>query len=203
MRRFALTPVSLQVLPDASHSYVYDCHRDGAPYILKITHTIHRQPHNILGELEFINFLADGGVTVPRAIPSINGNLVETIPPNNPRHSRASGNPPSTHHSRAACPRPRSGSGNPLAEDENFIAVTYEKAPGALVDWRTWTPQHVRAMGRNHRQDARPHQRTTIRRTKTSAAATGIRIPTGTPKPMCTAHARNSARRRAAPATGC
>ena len=73
LSRFALTPVSLEILPDASHSYVYDCHRDGAPYILKITHTIHRQPHNIFGELEFINFLADGGVTVPRAIPSIHG----------------------------------------------------------------------------------------------------------------------------------
>ena len=81
MRRFAFTPVSLDILPDASHSYVYDCTRDGKPYILKITHTIHRRPHNILGELEFINFLADGGVTVPRAIPSINGRLVETIPP--------------------------------------------------------------------------------------------------------------------------
>ena len=113
IRRFALTPVSLQVLPDASHSYVYDCHRDGASYILKITHTIHRQPHHILGELEFINFLADGGVTVPRAIPSIHGNLVETIP----------------------------------AEDGEFIAVAYEKAPGALVDWRTWTPRMFEQWG--------------------------------------------------------
>ena len=79
MRRFGFTPVSMEVLPDASHSYVYDCKRYGASYILKITHTIHRKPHNILGELEFINFLADGGVTVPRAVPSLRGNLVETI----------------------------------------------------------------------------------------------------------------------------
>lgn len=113
MRRFDFTPVSLEILPDASHSYVYDCLRDDKPYILKVTHTIHRRPHNILGELEFINFLADGGVTVPRAIPSINGNLVETI----------------------------------AAEEGQFIAVAYEKAPGALVDWREWTPRMFEQWG--------------------------------------------------------
>ena len=66
-----LHAISLDILPDASHSYVYECKRDGKSYILKITHTIHRRPNHILGELEFINFLADGGVTVPprRAIP--------------------------------------------------------------------------------------------------------------------------------------
>ena len=79
MRRFGLSPVSLDILPDASHSYVYDCKREGKSYILKITHTIHRNPNHILGELEFINFLADGGVTVPRAVPSLSGNLVESI----------------------------------------------------------------------------------------------------------------------------
>ena len=57
MRRFGLTAVSLDILPDASHSYVYECKRDGKSYILKITHTIHRRPNHILGELEFINFL--------------------------------------------------------------------------------------------------------------------------------------------------
>ena len=124
LRRFAFTPVSLEVLPDASHSYVYDCMRDGNPYILKITHTLHRQPHHILGELEFINFLADGGVTVPRAVPSVNGNLVETISLAHPRHSRAGGNPPG-----------------------EFIVVAYEKAQGALVDWRAWTPRMFEQWG--------------------------------------------------------
>ena len=45
MRRFGLTPISLDILPDASHSYVYECKRDGKSYILKITHTIHRRPN--------------------------------------------------------------------------------------------------------------------------------------------------------------
>ena len=116
MRRFGLTPVSLDILPDASHSYVYDCMRDGKPYILKITHTIHRKPHNILGELEFINFLADGGVTVPRAVPSINGMLVDTIAAED-------------------------------GQDGEFIVVAYEKAQGALVDWRDWTPRMFEQWG--------------------------------------------------------
>ena len=47
MRRFGLTPVSLDILPDASHSYVYECKRDGKSYILKITHTIHRRPNHM------------------------------------------------------------------------------------------------------------------------------------------------------------
>ena len=124
MRRFGFTPVSLDVLPEASHSYVYDCERDGARRILKITHSMHRQPHNILGELEFINFLADGGVTAPRAIPSVSGNLVETIPISRAGHSREGENP-----------------------QDAFIVVAYEKAEGALVDWRKWTPQMFEQWG--------------------------------------------------------
>ena len=135
-RRFGLALVSPEILPDASHSYVYDCQRDGAPYILKITHTVHRRPHNRLGEVEFINFLADGGVSAPRVVPSINGNLVETIP----------------------------------AEDGEFIAVAYQKADGALVDWRAWTPrmfeQWGALIGRMHAlaKDYRPSHESIRRR---------------------------------------
>ena len=38
--------------------------------------------------------------------------------PTSSRHSRASDNPSLTRHSREACPRPRSGSGNPVAQTE-------------------------------------------------------------------------------------
>lgn len=80
LRRFALTLVSPETLPDASHSYVYECQRPAKRYILKITHSIHRKPSDILGELEFINYLSDNGVQAPPALRSLNGNLVETIP---------------------------------------------------------------------------------------------------------------------------
>ena len=71
MHRFGLTPISLDILPDASHSYVYDCKREGKSYILKITHTIHRRPNHILGELEFIKLPSRRRRNCPprRAIP--------------------------------------------------------------------------------------------------------------------------------------
>ena len=109
LRRFGLRAVSDESMADASHSFVYDCERNGSRYVLKITHTRHRKPSDILGELEFINYLADGGVSVPRAVRSMGGGFVETL--------------------EAARP-----------DDGKFIAVAYEKARGALVDWREWTP---------------------------------------------------------------
>ena len=48
--------------------------------------------------------------------------------PTSSRHSRASDNPSLTRHSREACPRPRSGSGNPVAQtadDDPTHPVTY------------------------------------------------------------------------------
>ena len=77
--RFGFEAVSLETLPEASHSYVYECRRDGGLYVLKVTHSVHRRAENVRGELEFINFLADGGVSVPRAVRSLGGRFVERI----------------------------------------------------------------------------------------------------------------------------
>ncbi len=115
MRRFGFTAAPYRSIAGASHSFVYDCERGGKHYVLKVTHTSHRKPSEALGELEFINFLADSGVAAPRAVRSLSGSLVETI---------------------AATPGA-----------EQFIAVAYEKAEGALVDWRTWTPQMFEQWG--------------------------------------------------------
>lgn len=60
-------------------SYVYEFSRDGQTFILKITHTMRRTPHYIQGELEWLNYLADHGVSVARAVPSVYGRMVETI----------------------------------------------------------------------------------------------------------------------------
>jgi Ser/Thr protein kinase RdoA (MazF antagonist) len=57
-------------------SYVYQV----KDLILKITHSIRRSKDYILGELEFVRFLAENGVSVAAPIPSKKGNLVETIP---------------------------------------------------------------------------------------------------------------------------
>ena len=60
-------------------SYVYDCQRVKQSFIMKITHTLRRSFDQIMGELEFVNYLADGGIPVPRAIQSVGGHLVERI----------------------------------------------------------------------------------------------------------------------------
>ena len=77
-RRFGLTRVGA-IPHQGSHSYVFEYPADGSPVILKITHSSHRQVRQILGELDFTNYLADKGVNVSRAIPSLWGELVETL----------------------------------------------------------------------------------------------------------------------------
>ena len=117
-RRFGLTRAG-SVPHQGSHSYVFEYPCAGSivaaaqTFILKITHTSHRRVPQILGELDFTNYLADNGLNVSRAIPSIDGNLVETLE----------------------------------AESGYFLAIAYEKAPGALVDWREWTPELYEGWG--------------------------------------------------------
>lgn len=61
-------------------SFVYEFRHNGRDYIMKLAHDIRRSPEYIMGELDFVNYLADHGVTTPRAIDSISGQLTHTIP---------------------------------------------------------------------------------------------------------------------------
>ena len=61
-------------------SYVYEVTCGGRPCILKITHTVHRSEANLLSEVDFLRFLADHGVRVPRPVPFQTGNYVERLP---------------------------------------------------------------------------------------------------------------------------
>lgn len=61
-------------------SFVYEMERaDRRQCILKVTHSIRRSKDYLMGELEFVNYLAANGVSTPAAIPSMNGELVEII----------------------------------------------------------------------------------------------------------------------------
>ena len=115
-RRFGLERVG-SVPHRGSHSYVYEYPGGSSaatrPIILKITHSSHRRVPLILAEIDFTNYLADNGVNVSRAVPSLDGNLVETLE----------------------------------ADSGYFLATAYEKAPGALVDWREWTPELYETWG--------------------------------------------------------
>jgi Ser/Thr protein kinase RdoA (MazF antagonist) len=48
-------------------------------YILRIGHSLRRNESADPGEVDWINFLAEGGVSVPRAIRSSNGKYVEVV----------------------------------------------------------------------------------------------------------------------------
>ncbi len=103
-------------------SFVYEMERnDGKQYILKITHSIRRTKDYLMGELEFVNYLAANGVETSAAIPSSNGNLVEIIE----------------------------------AEEGYFLAYTFEKADGRLIEERDWgadlLQEYGRVLGQMHR----------------------------------------------------
>ena len=60
-------------------SVVYEYDISERRYILKITHSIHRSAELIQGELEWVNYLAGGGVAVSPVVLSKNGRLVERV----------------------------------------------------------------------------------------------------------------------------
>lgn len=78
-RRYAIAPDAIQLL-DGFESFIYEFERDGAGYILRLGHSRRRSPDLIRGEVDWINYLAEGGAGVARAVLSAAGNLVEEIP---------------------------------------------------------------------------------------------------------------------------
>lgn len=64
---------------EGCQNLVYEYKTVGTPMILRITFRLDRPPEQIMAEVHFINYLADHGVRVSRAVPSIHGNLVETL----------------------------------------------------------------------------------------------------------------------------
>ncbi len=61
-------------------SFVYEIERgDGRQFIMKITHSVRRTKDYLMGELEFVNYLAANGVQTSVAVPSVNGELIEMI----------------------------------------------------------------------------------------------------------------------------
>ena len=64
---------------DGFESFIYEFQRDGSDYILRIGHSERRSEALIHGEVDWINFLADGGASVSRAFYSEQDRLVEAI----------------------------------------------------------------------------------------------------------------------------
>ncbi len=78
LARYGVEPDQAKQL-DGFESFIYEYTRDDQEHILRISHTLRRTPGLIAGEVDWINYLADGGVPVARAVSSANNNLVEVI----------------------------------------------------------------------------------------------------------------------------
>lgn len=61
-------------------NFIYGFPKDGIDVILRISHSSHRTKDDTMAELDFVRYLAQHGACVSEPIPSIHGNLVETIP---------------------------------------------------------------------------------------------------------------------------
>ena len=82
MQRYGIKKDDIQIL-DSFESFIYEFKNDSGEYILRISHSIRRNHALIHGEVDWINFLSDHGISVARAILSNHGNLVEAIPDQN------------------------------------------------------------------------------------------------------------------------
>ena len=78
MRRYGITKDQIKPL-DAFESFIYEFERGNAVYILRIGHSFRKSETLILGEVDWINYLARGGVSAARAVASESGKLVEVI----------------------------------------------------------------------------------------------------------------------------
>ena len=78
MQRYGIAKDQIKTL-DAFESFIYEFERGTASYILRVGHSFRKSEALIQGEVDWINYLARGGVSVARAIPSENGKLVEVI----------------------------------------------------------------------------------------------------------------------------
>ncbi len=79
MQRFGIGPGTLTLLGDFNN-YVYPFNKGSDPYILRIAHSLLRSVSLIQAEVDWINYLAEGGAGVARAVLSESGSLVESIP---------------------------------------------------------------------------------------------------------------------------
>ena len=78
MRRYDIAKDQIRPL-DAFESFIYEFEHGGTDYILRIGHSFRKSEALIQGEVDWINYLARGHVSVARAISSESGNLVEAI----------------------------------------------------------------------------------------------------------------------------
>jgi len=60
-------------------SFIFEFGQGEKQFILRLGHSSRRSQNNIYGEVDWINYLFDGGASVAKAVLSANGNLVESV----------------------------------------------------------------------------------------------------------------------------
>jgi len=99
MHRYGISRDRISEL-DGFESFIYEFSRDSREFILRIGHSGRRNEALIRGEVDWMNYLAERGASVARAVPSQGGNLVEAFDDGHGEHFlattfvRAAGRPP-------------------------------------------------------------------------------------------------------------
>jgi Ser/Thr protein kinase RdoA (MazF antagonist) len=78
LQRYGIAQDRIRLL-DGFESFMYEFERDDGQYILRLGHSLRRSIPMIQGEVNWINYLSDGGVPAARAILSENHKLVELV----------------------------------------------------------------------------------------------------------------------------
>ena len=78
MHRYGISRDRISEL-DGFESFIYEFSRDSRNFILRIGHSGRRNEALIRGEVDWMNYLAERGASVARAVPSQAGNLVEAF----------------------------------------------------------------------------------------------------------------------------
>ncbi|MCA1056573.1 phosphotransferase [Rossellomorea aquimaris] len=77
-KRFGCESSQAKKLGDFEN-YVYEVHKEGVPYILRLTHSSHRSAKEVEAELRWVNYLHENGVNVSLVNDSLDGKLVEVL----------------------------------------------------------------------------------------------------------------------------
>ncbi|MBE0698291.1 MAG: phosphotransferase [Anaerolineaceae bacterium] len=78
MRRYGIVQDEIQLL-DGFESFIYEYQHGLDKRILRISHSLHRDAAAIRGEVDWLRHLAENGVSVAYAVPSLSGELVEVL----------------------------------------------------------------------------------------------------------------------------
>ncbi len=117
-KRYGVTGGDL-VKRGSFESQVFEFVRDGKAGILKLTHSLHRTPELVSGEVDWVVHLARYGVPVSNVIASANGRSIEVI----------------------------DGDAVSSLGDDYFIAYAFEKAEGRHTHRADWNDDFIEIWG--------------------------------------------------------